>query len=92
MTTAKDICDQIGRQRLATFFDVGVTAVSNAVASNKFSASWFDGLEQLCLEKGIACPRELFNFRVNGDPKKVDEPQSPMQPDKIPPEPVREAS
>lgn len=71
MITAKYICDQIGRQRIASCFGVGVTTVSNAVVANKFSASWFDALEKMCIEEGILCPRDLFSFRQVGTMKEA---------------------
>ncbi len=39
------------------------TAIDNCRANKKFPSSWFKTMEDLCLERGIDCPRELFNWR-----------------------------
>lgn len=62
MTTVSDICDQIGRGRIADSLGVGTTAVSNAVVAGAFPAKWYLVVHQLCLEAGIECPQALFNF------------------------------
>ena len=56
------ICDVIGRKRIADVIGVRVTSVSNAVSCGQFPARWFDAIEKLCADAGIACPRHLFSF------------------------------
>lgn len=69
MCTIPDICDAIGRKTLGQRLGVGRAAIANAVAEGKFPARWFKVVTDLCAEKGIDCPDELFNFAI---PKSED--------------------
>lgn len=57
-----DICNRLGRAKLATAVGVGLTAVANAVAENRFPARWFFVVRALCDQAEIQCPETLFNF------------------------------
>jgi len=62
-----EICDVVGRRRIAAAVGVRITSVSNAVAEGRFPARWFDVIERLTAEAGLRCPRHLFTFvGVNG--------------------------
>lgn len=62
LITVSDICDRIGRAKIAAAVRVGTTAVSNAAVENRFPARWFIAVKRLCDEAGIACPEQLFSF------------------------------
>ena len=61
-THAHIIIERIGVQALAKLVGVGDGAVRNAKAKGLLPSSWFDMVEQECLERGIPCPREAFSF------------------------------
>lgn len=61
--TASDICDRLGRARLAAALGVGRTAVSNAAVAGRFPASWFMVIAGLCAESGLPCPDAVFAFK-----------------------------
>jgi hypothetical protein len=62
MTSVSDICDVIGRGRLATALGVRKTAISNAVVQGRFPAKWFKVISDLSVDHGIECPEALFTF------------------------------
>lgn len=62
MITASEICDRIGRKKLAERLGVGRTAISNAAVDGRFPAKWFMVIKTLCDEEGVECPLLLFNF------------------------------
>lgn len=62
LTTAKDICDLLGRQNIAKVVRVGPPQVSNAAQSGVFPARWYLAIKRLCVEAGISCPERLFTF------------------------------
>lgn len=62
MISVSNICDAIGRQRIARAVGVKPTAVSNAVAEARFPAKWFLVLSEMCAESGLECPATLFAF------------------------------
>lgn len=61
--TARQVAEQIGRQRLADELEVGLTAVSAAVVAGQFPARWFRVIERLAGEQGLELPDELFSWR-----------------------------
>jgi len=60
--SVSSICDALGRRKIADVIGVRLTSVSNAVSCGQFPARWFDAIEKLCADAGIACPRHLFSF------------------------------
>ena len=72
MKNVKDICEEIGRQRLASLLDVKRSAVTNAINHEVFPSSWYKQVKKACDEKGISCPMSLFSWRARS-PGKVKE-------------------
>lgn len=68
--TVADICDRLGRKAIAERVNRHVSAVSNAIADNKFPASWYAPIRAMCVEANAPCPGDLFNFV--GDHAAVD--------------------
>jgi hypothetical protein len=68
MSTVSEICDAIGRQKIAQAVGVKPTAVSNAVAEARFPAKWFIVLSGMCQEIGLDCPADLFAFTASSAP------------------------
>ncbi len=62
MTNTSEVCDKLGRKRIADSLGVGVTTISNAAVSGVFPAKWYAVVKNLCRTEGIECPDELFNF------------------------------
>lgn len=63
--TTREICDAIGRAALANELGVRTTAVSNAVVTNAFPASWFKVIERMTARAGVKCPHDLFTWKGN---------------------------
>lgn len=63
MSRVSEICSKVGRGRIADALGVSKAAVSNAVADNKFPASWYPGVRDLCAEAKVNCPEGLFNWK-----------------------------
>ena len=63
MTTHAEIIKCLGASRIAEAIGVAENAVSMAKGRKKFPPSWYDVLDAMCAERGIDCPRELFNFK-----------------------------
>ena len=63
MTTARDIIRALGADAIMRDLGVGKAALKKAGIENKFSTSWFDGLEALAKERDVELPRELFPWR-----------------------------
>lgn len=61
--TTLEICDALGRAKIAARIGCKVTAVSNCVTPNQFPAQWYVILEEMCREHDMTCPRKLFSFR-----------------------------
>lgn len=61
--TASAICDALGRKAIAERLNVGATAVSNASAENRFPASWYAAIKDMCEAAEIACPLDAFNWK-----------------------------
>lgn len=62
MNSVSEICDAIGRAKLAALLNVKRSAVSNAAVSGQFPAKWFDVVDVEAERLGIDCPRSLFAF------------------------------
>lgn len=58
-----NITDTLGSELICKTLDVGSHSIRHARNVGFFSASWFDGLEMLCREAGIPCPRNAFNWK-----------------------------
>ncbi len=63
MTTAIETIDALGEEEICAAVGVGHHSIRGARTTGKFSAHWFDVIEQMCLEKGMNCPRNLFTFK-----------------------------
>lgn len=64
MSKVHQICQVLGRKRIADSLGVGGTAVSNAVVAGVFPSSWFAVIADLCVAEGIDCPRDAFNWKA----------------------------
>lgn len=62
MTTVSEIVERISRPLLGEMLGVKRQAITNAVSDRRFPAKWFSVIHDLCAERGIDCPRELFAF------------------------------
>lgn len=60
MITSHEFANAVGREKLASAFGVGMTAVSNAIVRGQFPSSWYNGSKGLASDIGIECPPELF--------------------------------
>jgi hypothetical protein len=71
MHTVIDIVRELTPKALARRLGVRNTAISNAVAQNRFPARWYQIVTAMCSEKGIKVEGEeyrgLFNFIQNDD-------------------------
>lgn len=56
------ICDAIGRARLVEQLSVSKSAVTNAIANDRFPARWVSVVRSECDSIGIQCPDELFGI------------------------------
>lgn len=56
------ICETIGRQKIADAVGVSLPAVSNAVGDKRFPARWYPVVRDLCIQNDLDCPESLFNF------------------------------
>lgn len=55
---------ELDRDELAAKLQIKAkTAIANAVTQSYWPASWYFVLSDMCLEKKIACPDELFKMR-----------------------------
>lgn len=59
----ENIIKKVGYTKLAAELGVHRTAIVNAKRNAVFPAAWFDTIDRLCEERGIECPRKLFNWR-----------------------------
>lgn len=66
--TVAAITSEIGRRALAERMGLSVHAVNMAAYKGKFPASWFRVMRDVCAEKGIDCPEDLFAFREAEQP------------------------
>ncbi|WPZ23130.1 hypothetical protein T7987_07835 [Sulfitobacter faviae] len=62
MTSTSEVCDKLGRKRMADSLGVGVTTISNAAVSGAFPAKWYVVMQEMCRAEGVECPDDLFNF------------------------------
>jgi hypothetical protein len=64
MVTVSEICDALGRKEIERQLGVSKAAVSNAVSKGFFAASWYAVISDMCGYQGIACPNDLFSFKL----------------------------
>ncbi len=57
------IIDSLGAEIFEERFGVGSHSIRNYRTTGIFPASLFDGVEELCREKGIPCPRDAFGWK-----------------------------
>ena len=64
MTNIKNIARQLGREEMSARLGVKAGAISAAVVSGCFPASWYKALSDLGQEKGVVVPRDYFNWKI----------------------------
>lgn len=82
MTSVHDICDTIGRARLAKALGVTKGAITNGVANGTFPSRWYLVVKDMCAAKGVNCPDALFSFVESGQqskPFKANKPPRKME-------------
>lgn len=57
------IIKTLGADAISDFLGVSSHSVRYAKTTGRFPASWYDPLDDFCIEVGIPCPRAAFNFR-----------------------------
>lgn len=62
MQTVEHICDKVGRIKLKDRLGVSKSAVTNAIANDRFPARWVEVVRSECKSLGIECPDELFGI------------------------------
>lgn len=62
-TSVHQITKHFGADVIAATFGVTEHSVRYARTAGVFPASWYDALSIMCLEAGIACPRNAFNWK-----------------------------
>lgn len=60
----KKIVSQIGDDQLMERLGVTEFAVRHAKRDGRFPGFWYDTLDKMCVERGIPCPRDLFNWKA----------------------------
>lgn len=63
MVNAAIIIESVGSGEIERALGVSRHSVRHAKTTGAFPASWFDQLDRMCAERGLACPRSLFNFK-----------------------------
>jgi hypothetical protein len=63
MTTARDIVETLGRERVRLRLGVGRPALSNAISSGEFPASWYQIIKELAAEGDVETLVPLCLFR-----------------------------
>lgn len=63
METTRSIIDALGRRQFLMRSGLSKQALIRPFAENQFPANWFQILDEMCAERGIDCPRDLFAFR-----------------------------
>lgn len=53
----------IGRNELGALLGVKYSAIGMAVAADRFPASWYLVVSEICEERGIECPMDLFHWK-----------------------------
>ena len=71
MLSISDIFNALGRTKLSQLLGVVPSALSNAENAGIMPASWYAAVSDLAREKGVDCPRELFNFKQARTESKV---------------------
>lgn len=62
--TVPYIVSNLGAESVAAVLGVSVHSVRKAVENRAFPASWYDVMDAICVDRGIECPRTLFNFKA----------------------------
>ncbi|WP_145398566.1 hypothetical protein [Paracoccus sulfuroxidans] len=57
------ITDTLGADAICAALNVTSHSVRGARTSGVFPASWYDVLQSMCIEMGIPCPRNAFNWK-----------------------------
>lgn len=52
----------LGRQNLATRLGTNKRTISAAMSVKRFPAAWFAVIAEMCAERQIECPLEIFSF------------------------------
>lgn len=64
METTQHIAKALGQRSIAEALGVSPTAVNNAVMRGSFPTSWFFVVRDMCAERGVECPTDIFNFKA----------------------------
>lgn len=64
METTQHIAKALGQRSIAEALGVSPTAVNNAVMRGAFPTSWFFVVRDMCADKGVECPTDIFNFKA----------------------------
>lgn len=60
----RQIVGELGAEVICRKLGVTRHSVRFAVSAGSFSANWFAGLLELCIEAGVDCPMHIFNWKT----------------------------
>lgn len=64
MNNVREICDAIGRDRLAHALGLkNAKSIQPAIASGEFPAAWYPVVEELGREAGVKIPHNVFRWK-----------------------------
>lgn len=58
------ITDTLGAEAICAALGVTPHSIRGARTTGQFPASWYDALQSMCIEVGIPCPRNAFNWKA----------------------------
>lgn len=58
------ITDTLGADAICAALGVTPHSIRGARTTGHFPASWYDALQSMCIEAGIPCPRNAFNWKA----------------------------
>lgn len=61
----KNITRTLGDDAICAALGVTQHSVRGARSTGLFPASWYDALQSMCIEVGIPCPRNAFNWKAS---------------------------
>lgn len=60
----KNITRTLGDDAICAALGVTHHSIRGARSTGLFPSSWFDKLEAMCIQAGIPCPRNAFNWKA----------------------------
>ena len=60
----KNITRTLGDDAISAALGVTQHSIRGARSTGLFPASWYDTLQSMCIEVGIPCPRNAFNWKA----------------------------